>query len=208
MHLTPVGIYHIRSCRDIGELSELSHHLTPGEYSLRAAGILDICQHLLELRRILQSLSQRPSAVGIQVYPCIRERLLECLYRLELLCYGEYTALELEVLEAVLIICSLSQRYDMIGIHSLLMAQPVPVAVAVLLGYVGHIGSLSVSYIEEIAEESDGLSLDTVSEQRCHRNLEILAEDVQHSRLDSCHYVHARAQIVCLIASDIIRDML
>ena len=128
-HLTPVGIDHVGGGKHAGLLTELRHHLTAGETIFCAAWILDVCQDLLKLRCHLERLLERPAAVRIEIDTCIRECLLDGSDCLILLFRLEHTALQLEILEAVLLRRCLRKCDDVLRVHRFFVTKSVPLTV-------------------------------------------------------------------------------
>ena len=206
-HLAPVSVDHVGGGGHHGGLAEFGHHLTAGEAVLRAAGVLAVGQHLLQLGGDLQRLGQAPAAVGVQIHTGVGEGLLDGLHRLQLLLGLQHAALELEVLKAVFLVGGLGQSNNGLGGHGLLMAQAVPLAVGIRLGSVGQVGLLAVAHIEQVAQETHPLPLDAIAHQRGGGHIQILAQQVQQRGLNGGDHMHAGAQIEGLLAAHVVLDV-
>ena len=202
-HFTPVRSDHVGGCGEAGAASELAHNLAAGVHALSSAGILAVCKNALHSLYILNGLLEQPAAVGIQVNPGIRECLLELTDYMHLLVSCENAAFELEILEAVFLMNRFCMGNNLVRGQSLLMTQPVPLAVGVRLGVIGQIGLISVAHEEQIAQHAYLVSLLAVSQELTYRHIQVFSQQIQAGSFDGCQNMHAGAQVKGLVAADI-----
>ena len=162
-HLAPVGVDHIGGGGHHGSLAELCHHLTPGEASLRTAGIFTVSQDFLELGGDLQRFLQAPASVGVQIHAGFGEGSFDGLHCLKLFMGIKHAALKFKVFKAILFVRCFRQGDDCLWGHSLLMAQAIPVAVGIRFFLVLEIGLFPVADVEEVTEEANALALNAIA---------------------------------------------
>ena len=97
----------------------------------------------------------------------------------------------------------LCESHDLVSGQSLLMADPVPLAVRIRLGLVGKIRLVSVAYKEQVSQHADLVSLLSVSQQGAYRNIQIFAHQIQAGSLDCREHMHAGAQVKGLVSSHV-----
>ena len=206
-HLAPVGIDHVGGGKHTGLLTKLRHHLTAGETVLCTTRILDVCKDLLKLRCHLERLLEGPAAVRIEVDTCIRECLLDGRHGLILHFRLEHAALQLEILEAVLLRRCLRQCDDVLRVHRFFVTKSVPLAVRVGLIHVWKGGLLTITDIEKVGKETYGCSLKAIAHEGSRRNLEELAHQVKKRCFDCGDNMYAGTKIEGLKSSNIILDV-
>jgi hypothetical protein len=142
---------------------------------------------------IASASSQAP--FGSSVMRASREAPCQGSDRLDLLRAGQHAALQLEVLEAVAGLRCLGEAHHRLGRQRCLVAQPEPGVAAVGLAAVRQVGLAASTDVEQVAQHRDLGALLPVAEQRRDRQVEELAEQVEHRRLDRGHDVDRRAQV-------------
>ncbi len=202
--LSPVGSNHVGGCGEAGSSTELGYDLTAGVNTLSAAGILTIGQNAVHILHVLTGLLQGPAAVGIQVDAGIREGLLQGLDDLHLLVAGQNAALQLEILEAILVIGSLCHGHNVLGIQCLLMAQSVPRAVGIRLCIIGKVCLVSVAHEEEVAQYVDLVSLLAVAQKLANRHLQELSQKVEAGGLNGSEHMYTGTEIEGLVSSHVL----
>ena len=202
--LSPVRSNHVGGCREAGSSAELGYDLTAGVYTLGTAGILTVGENAVHILHVLAGLLESPAAVRIQVDAGIRESLLQGLDDLHLLVAGQNAALQLEILEAVLVIGSLRHCHDVVGIQGLLMTETIPLAVGIRLCVVGKVCLVSVAHEEEIAQYVDLVSLLTVAQKLTNRHLQELSQKIEAGGLNGGKHMYTGTQVEGLISSHIL----
>jgi len=157
------------------------------EKPLGADRILRVGENTAEVPAELDSVGERPAAVGIERDPGVREPLGKGADGLDLGHAREHSALELEVAEAVPVPCCFGQRDDRGRGECRLAAQPLPGVGRIFLGPVGEIGRRPVADVEQITEHRHRLTLLPLTEELCDGDAEVLPEQVEQSRLETGH---------------------
>ena len=200
--LAPIGGDHVGRSRQAGGLAEFGHDLPPGESFFGAARVFGVGEDVMQVLAQCDSLFQRPGAVGVKRDAGVGEAFLQCRDGLDLFRTFEDAPLEFEVLEAVALLCGFRECDDRRRRECLLVPQPVPGDVRLLVAQVLEIGFLAVADVKQITEHLHRVALLAVApEQRSYRKFEVLAQEVQKRRLDRGDHVDGGAQVERLQAA-------
>ena len=110
----------------------------------------------------------------------------------------EYTALELEILEAIVRISGLGQTNDRWRRQRLVVAQAKPIDIGIRLGAIGQVGLVAVADKKQIAEHLDRGALLAFAKQGRDRHVEKLPDEIEQRRLDRGDSVDRHALIESL----------